>query len=80
MGTALVSSGISIIIRKFDRTASLLLAAMFTLFILMVRAPYLVSLNDGKIQDLLIEMSKEVALAGSALVIAGSKKKTAHNV
>jgi uncharacterized membrane protein len=75
VGTALVTAGISIIFQKFDRLACILLAAMFTLFILMVRVPYLLNLVDGKKQDFLIEMSKEIALAGSALVIAGSKKK-----
>lgn len=75
VGTALVLAGISIIIRKYDRLSCLLLALMFTLFILMVRVPYLLHLADGKKQDFLIQMSKEVALAGSALVIAGSKRK-----
>lgn len=75
VGTALVLAGISIIIRKYDRLACLLLALMFTLFILMVRVPYLFHLADGQKQDFFIQMSKEIALAGSALVIGGRKRK-----
>jgi uncharacterized membrane protein len=76
VGVALVLAGISIIIQKYDRAACLLLALMFALFIAMVRIPYLVKLEDGKKQDFLIQMSKEIALAGSALVIGGRKRKT----
>jgi uncharacterized membrane protein len=76
VGIALVLSGLSIIFRKFDRLACIMLAGMFILFILMVRIPALGKL-EGKAKDsFLIELSKELALAGSALVIAGGKKKT----
>jgi uncharacterized membrane protein len=76
VGVALVAAGTSIVLQKFDRVACLLLALMFTLFILMVRVPYLSQLEDEQQQTFLIEMAKEIALAGSALVIAGSKKKS----
>ena len=75
VGTALILAGTSIILKKYDRLACLLLALMFTLFILMVRVPYLLHIGDGQKEIFIIEMSKEIALAGSALVIAGRKKK-----
>jgi uncharacterized membrane protein len=76
VGIALVLSGLSIIFRKFDRLACIMLAGMFTLFILMVRVPALEKLHGKEKDSFLIELSKELALAGSALVIAAGKKKT----
>ena len=75
-GTMLCLAGSAIILRKFERPACILLATMFVLFILVVRVPMLNKLDKERKESFLVERAKETALAGSALVIAGRKKKT----
>ena len=76
VGVAMIAAGVSILIRKLDRVACILLGAMFLLFIIMVRLPYDFGKDNEKRKFYLIEMSKEIALAGSAFVIAGINKKS----
>lgn len=77
VGVAMIAAGLSILIRRLDRIACILLGTMFLLFIIMVRLPYVFGKDDEKRKFYLIEMSKELALAGSAFVIAGINKKSA---
>ena len=74
MGAALVTAGIFIGIGKKINTASLLLAGLFFLLFLAFHVPYVLFIdpNSPRHLGLWTNPLKELALSGSALVIAGS--------
>lgn len=71
-GAALILAGISLIINKLARTASLLLALFLLLTITLVHLPGLA--NQETMQMAMSNALKDMGLMGAAIVIAGVVK------
>ena len=67
-GLALILAAISIIIQKKARLAGLLLAGMLIIFVLTMHLP---GLGGENAQMAMVNMLKDIALAGAALAFAG---------
>lgn len=70
-GVALIAEGISILVQYKARLASLLLALMLILFVVLIHVP---GMMQG-VQSAMPNLLKDTALAGGALAIAGISKK-----
>lgn len=71
-GVALIAAAVSIIIGKYDKLASVLLAVMLLLFII----PHAQNLASNDME--LINILKNVALAGGALLYASTAKDNSY--
>lgn len=69
-GIFLLAASISIIIKKYVRLACILLAAMLLIFILTIHVPGLFDAETA--QTSLMQLLKDTALMGGALLIASS--------
>jgi putative oxidoreductase len=70
-GLALIAASISIIARKFITISCLLLALLLFIFICTIHIPALFDANPVRVTLALIELLKDTALMGGALMIAG---------
>ncbi len=70
-GLALVAASIAIISKKFIRPACLLLALLLFIFIVSIHIPGLFDTEKAQSAIALIELFKDTALMGAALLIAG---------
>ncbi len=70
-GLALVAASIAIISKKFIRPACLLLALLLFIFIVSIHIPGLFNTEKDQSAIALIELFKDTALMGAALLIAG---------
>lgn len=66
-GVALILAGISIIIEKYTNLACRLLALMLLIFVLTIALPQVIGGN----QMMMLELLKDLSLAGAALFIGG---------
>jgi uncharacterized membrane protein len=68
-GTGLIAAGVSILLGKYDKLATVLLAALLVLFALLI---HVASLLEGgeKNQFALFNLMQDLALAGGALLYA----------
>ena len=71
IGTCLIAAAISIIIGKFARLSSILVAALMLVFVLTV---YLPKVMDGDTTSM-IGLLKDLAIAGGALIFAETQPK-----
>jgi uncharacterized membrane protein YphA (DoxX/SURF4 family) len=72
-GLALIAACTAIILKKFIRIACLLLALLLLIFICTIHIPGL--FEPGSASTALIELLKDTALLGGALMIAGMYKE-----
>jgi putative oxidoreductase len=72
VGLALIAASVSIILNKMVKTACFLLAILLGLFIVTIHIPNLFEPSKSAIA--LIELFKDTALLGGALMIAGNQK------
>ena len=68
-GLMLIVVSISIIIKKFIKFSTIILAVLLFLFIATIHIPHLISGNDQTIT--LIALLKDISLMGGSLMIAG---------
>ena len=68
-GIFLIMASISIIINKYIKVSTILLAVLLLIFILTIHVPAL--FNSDKWQFVLIELLKDTSLMGGSLMIAG---------
>jgi uncharacterized membrane protein len=68
-GTMMIAVSISIIIKKFIKLSTIILAILLFLFIATIHIPHLISGNDLTIT--LISLLKDISLMGGSLMIAG---------
>ena len=73
-GAALIAAAVSIIIGKMDKLASVLLAVMLILFVLLIHLPGVMSGDEAQMMISMPALLKDFALAGGALVYAGNAK------
>lgn len=78
-GIALIAASISIIAKKFIQLSCLLLALLLLVFICMIHIPQLFSPDKTIGTVAMIELFKDTALMGGALMIAGMQGKTIDN-
>ena len=72
-GLALLLSGVSILIKKYDEWSSFLLAVLLLTFVLTIHLPGV--LAGGEIAQMFVtNLLKDLALAGGALMYLNSKK------
>ena len=71
-GLALLAASISIITKKYTRLACLLLALLFIILALAVDLP---NLFNQQTYSAVANLSKDIALAGGALVIASASSR-----
>lgn len=74
-GAASIAASISIIIQKYTRLACLLLALMLFIFVLLIHLPGL--FHEGSSMSSLVNMLKDLSLAGAALVVAAVSSRPA---
>jgi uncharacterized membrane protein YphA (DoxX/SURF4 family) len=74
-GIALIAASISIIAKKFIRISCWMLAGLLLVFILTIHIPGLFEPDQAKMTVALIELFKDTALLGGALMIAGIYKE-----
>lgn len=70
-GLALIAASISIIAKKFIKISCLLLALLLFIFICTIHIPGLFDIHPERVTVALIELMKDSALMGGALMIAG---------
>jgi len=68
-GLMLIIVSISIIIKKYIKFSTIILAILLLLFIVTIHIPHLISGNDQTIT--LIALLKDISLMGGSLMIAG---------
>jgi putative oxidoreductase len=68
-GIMLIAVSISIIMKKFIKFSTIILAVLLFLFIATIHIPHLISGNDQTIT--LIALLKDISLMGGSLMIAG---------
>jgi putative oxidoreductase len=68
-GLMLIAVSISIIVKKFIRISTLILAILLFLFIVTIHIPHLISGIDQTVT--LITLLKDISLMGGSLMIAG---------
>ena len=76
-GLALIAAAVSIIIGKMDKLASVLLAVMLILFVLLIHLPGVMSGDEAQMMSSMPNLLKDLALAGGALIYAGNAKDNA---
>ena len=69
-GLALVAAAVSMFIGKMDKLATVLLAVMLVLFVILIHAPNAMSDDPGMQQMGTSSALKDLALAGAALMYA----------
>jgi uncharacterized membrane protein YphA (DoxX/SURF4 family) len=69
-GIMLIAASISIILRKFVKISSIMLAVLLLIFILTIHLPHLFH-HDPDRTSTLIALLKDISLLGGALMIAG---------
>lgn len=79
IGLALIAASISIIIKKFIQLSCLLLAILLLLFICFIHIPQLFSAEEPIAVLAMIQLFKDTALMGGALMIAGMYGATKDN-
>ncbi|MBI9054150.1 MAG: DoxX family membrane protein [Bacteroidales bacterium] len=72
-GLALIAASISIIIKRYIKLSCILLAIMLLLFILTIHIPQLFDASTKMFA--MVELLKDLALMGGALMIAGIYQK-----
>ncbi|RPH32019.1 MAG: DoxX family protein [Bacteroidales bacterium] len=72
-GACLIAASISIILKKYIKLSCLLLALLLLIFILTIHIPQL--FEPDKAQFAFMELLKDTALMGGALIIAGIYKE-----
>lgn len=70
-GLAMVAAGVSIIIKKMIRTASLLLGVLLIIYILTIHLPGLGSADPMVQMMSMTSLLKDLGLAGAAFMISG---------
>lgn len=70
-GAALLAGGISIMMGKMVKLAGLGLALLLMIFVLTIHVPMMMSGNETMMQMGMLQMLKDIALIGAALLIAG---------
>jgi len=75
VGIALIAACISILAKKFIVISCLLLALLLLVFICTIHIPGLFQADKTLMTDALIELFKDTALMGGALMIAGIYKE-----
>ncbi len=78
-GLALIAASISIIANKFIKISCLLLALLLLIFICAIHIPQLFSPEKAISILAMIELLKDTALMGGALMIAGMYGRTIEN-
>lgn len=73
-GACLIAASISIILKKYIRLSCLLLAALLLIFILSIHIPQLFDADKAISQFAFMQLLKDTALMGGALIIAGLYK------
>ncbi len=68
-GIMLIAASISIILKKFVKISTLLLAILLFIFILTIHIPHLMTDTDKTVT--LIALLKDISLMGGSLMIAG---------
>jgi uncharacterized membrane protein YphA (DoxX/SURF4 family) len=68
-GIMLIAASISIIIRKYVRFTTIMLAVLLFIFIVTIHIPHLINGTDRTIT--LITLLKDISLMGGSLMIAG---------
>jgi putative oxidoreductase len=68
-GIMLIAASISIILRKFVKISTIMLAILLFIFILTIHIPHLISEADKTVT--LIALLKDISLMGGSLMIAG---------
>ncbi|MFN8431560.1 MAG: DoxX family protein [Spirosomataceae bacterium] len=71
-GVALIAAAVSIIMQKKARLASTLLAILLLIFVFAIHLPGVMAGGDGA-QMSMMSLLKDVAIAGGALVYAGTQ-------
>lgn len=72
-GLCSIAAGVSVIIKKYDRLAMLLLAALMIIYVLAIHLPAVMA--DPNNQGAMSGMLKDIGLAGGALAFAGIAQK-----
>ena len=75
VGLALIAACISIILNKMIQLSCILLAALLALFIIFIHIPGLFNPDHMKSTMAVVELMKDTALMGGALIIAGIYRK-----
>ncbi len=75
IGLALIAASVAIIIKKFIRLSCLLLALLLLAFIVLIHIPQLFSADKIIATVAMVELFKDTALMGGALMIAGMYDK-----
>ncbi|HOW40103.1 MAG TPA: hypothetical protein PL123_06130 [Bacteroidales bacterium] len=68
-GLMLIAVSISIIVKKFIKISTIILAILLCLFILTIHIPHLINGNEQTVT--LIALLKDISLMGGSLMIAG---------
>ena len=76
-GLGLVAAAVSIIIGKIDKLASVLLALMLILFVVLIHLPGVMSGDEAQMMTSMPNVLKDLGLAGGALIYAGNAKDNA---
>ncbi|RMG24851.1 MAG: DoxX family protein [Bacteroidetes bacterium] len=74
-GAALIAAAVSIMIRKKDQLAGLLLGIMLLIFALSIHLPGVLEGGDQAMRDSMPMFLKDTALAGAAWLIASQGNK-----
>lgn len=69
-GAAQIAAGISVVIRRYDRLASILLAGLLLVYVVTVHVPGLSSPDQARRLISFANLLKDLGLAGGALVIS----------
>jgi hypothetical protein len=77
VGLALIAASVSIIMNKFVKISCILLAFLLALFIITIHIPNL--FDPTKTIIAMIELFKDTALMGGALMIAGMHRVEGNN-
>jgi len=75
-GAAQIAAGISIVIRRYDRLAGLLLAGLLVVYVITVHIPGLSSPDQTRRLISFANLLKDLGLAGGALVISTPSRRS----
>jgi len=70
-GLGLIMGSVSIIIRKYERLATLLLALELGIFIATLHIPGLIQGDEAMLPIIMVNLLKDMALMGGALILFG---------
>jgi putative oxidoreductase len=75
-GIMLIAASISIILRKFVKISTIMLAILLFIFIITIHIPHLMTETDKTVT--LIALLKDISLMGGSLMIAGIYSEEEH--